>query len=367
MDFDINMITTLHQQQNIGRNSFHNSNTPHSSNSEDNRKQQQSTKPKRNRRSSRIKKDLIDRLDTEQKTEHLANSSFSSPSTSRHGNNQHKRSKDMNKEKMSKQNITSIFGISPKMNPPRIRKQRLQTDLSKFNKIGVEQKTASQYSSFSSPSTSSQSENQNATIMSRDNLLKLDFTFITGTHNSPGTYIRSRNKKAKYIKLRSFLKNGMKRPCIFKTDFSFFKLVEDLKVLDINTKEILKITSKKYPTPKKTKRKSKQHGVSKVTETKFLEYITEDEAKIGLENGSFIKGYVRINPKNANDSYVSNEDTSLADYYLTSVKDRNRALDGDEVILKLKPEKEWINGYKTACVVYLKEKVLKNVIPGNVF
>ncbi|XP_044252405.1 DIS3-like exonuclease 2 [Tribolium madens] len=72
----------------------------------------------------------------------------------------------------------------------------------------------------------------------------------------------------------------------------------------------------------------------------FPEYLSEAEVESGLEKGELMKGYIRINPKNAKESYVGNEDVSKSDYVISSVLDRNRAFDGDEVVLRLKTETE---------------------------
>ncbi|KAJ8980439.1 hypothetical protein NQ317_001612 [Molorchus minor] len=105
-----------------------------------------------------------------------------------------------------------------------------------------------------------------------------------------------------------------------------------------------KSESKKYPQNLQQNKPSgssnKKKRIKKRTESKkFEEYIDIDKVNEGLANGILIKGFVRINPKNFKDSYVSNENTSLVDYYLTSVIDRNRALEGDEVVLRVKTEK----------------------------
>lgn len=64
-----------------------------------------------------------------------------------------------------------------------------------------------------------------------------------------------------------------------------------------------------------------------------------------------------MNPKNSRDSYVSNLDSTLSDYHVTSVADRNGALDGDEVLLKLKSQTELPEGKPTAVVVFIVDKV----------
>lgn len=82
---------------------------------------------------------------------------------------------------------------------------------------------------------------------------------------------------------------------------------------------------------------------------------------IGEEKGELVRGFIRVNAKNARDSYVSNSDSSLPDYFLTSTADRNGALDGDEVLIKIKPQEQWQDDKKTATVVYILNKVKLNL------
>ncbi|XP_060521982.1 DIS3-like exonuclease 2 [Cylas formicarius] len=137
---------------------------------------------------------------------------------------------------------------------------------------------------------------------------------------------------------------------LIKTMSSLKNSLSMLKVKD-NSSE------KKKKLNKGTRRVERKILKKPTTTTKFPEYISEVEAIQGLKLGKFIKGYLRINPKCSRDSYVSNENSSLQDYYITSVADRNRALDGDEVVLALKSETEWLDGKKTAVVVYILQMV----------
>lgn len=77
----------------------------------------------------------------------------------------------------------------------------------------------------------------------------------------------------------------------------------------------------------------------------------------GEKAGDLVRGLIRINQKNPRDSFVSHADSTQADYYIGSVVDRNRALDGDEVLLKLKSDSEVCEGRMSAVVVYISRKV----------
>lgn len=76
-----------------------------------------------------------------------------------------------------------------------------------------------------------------------------------------------------------------------------------------------------------------------------------------MKIGQLNKGVIRISPKSAQYSFVSNKDTTQSDYFIKSVLDRNRALEGDEIVFKVKSETDWIDGQKTAEVVYILNEV----------
>ncbi|CAG9812919.1 unnamed protein product [Phaedon cochleariae] len=179
--------------------------------------------------------------------------------------------------------------------------------------------------------------------------------------------IRKRNYRYKHINLRSFTKNTNTEHCIFTTVLN--NLLNNFHGLTMIDKEKNKIVSKaesrKYPKQESIKKKIKRENRDiEAKETTFPDYISQENAVSGLRDGDLVKGVVRINPKNSQDSYVSNDDSSKADYYLTSVLDRNRALEGDEVILQMKPKNEWVDGKITVQVVYITQKVHSRLAVG---
>ncbi|KAF5269594.1 hypothetical protein FQR65_LT05932 [Abscondita terminalis] len=106
---------------------------------------------------------------------------------------------------------------------------------------------------------------------------------------------------------------------------------------------------------KKTGKKSKLYPI----------YWAEDEVNKGLANGQLVKGVLRINQKNHNEAYVSEQNRSLQDYFLPTVIDRNRALEGDLVAIKIKPKEKWTEKQKTASVVYIMEMVHPRTAVGH--
>ena len=69
-------------------------------------------------------------------------------------------------------------------------------------------------------------------------------------------------------------------------------------------------------------------------------YIPEMVEK-GLREKLLIEGTLRINPKRYEDAFVANETSNEPDVYIAGVLGRNRALNGDVVVIDLFPESEW--------------------------
>lgn len=91
--------------------------------------------------------------------------------------------------------------------------------------------------------------------------------------------------------------------------------------------------------------------------TNFSEYFPQNIINKGIESDELIQGIIRINPKHYKTGYITNPNKEEQDITLLSVIDRNCALEGDNVVIKLKPESEWQDNQKTGAVVYILEKV----------
>ncbi|XP_018564148.1 DIS3-like exonuclease 2 isoform X2 [Anoplophora glabripennis] len=203
--------------------------------------------------------------------------------------------------------------------------------------------------------------------------IKASFTVKPVESPETGYFLRRRNSRYKYINLKSFTRNINKTPCVFVSNLTTpTDLAAKCEKLSIyGKKDMTKAQLKRFPqglrqnepTPSTSAKPVKRKKKEKKPIT-FEEYIDAVAVTERLKKGELVKGIVRINPKNFKDAYVSNEDTSLSDYYLTSVVDRNRALEGDEVILKIKPKDQWMDGKKTAAVVYISKLVHPRISIG---
>lgn len=98
---------------------------------------------------------------------------------------------------------------------------------------------------------------------------------------------------------------------------------------------------------------------------KFPVYIRKQEALKLLENQpkdnpTFVDGYIRINMKFYRHAYVSVPGNEM-DILIVGIRDRNRALEGDFVVVSINPEDKWYKHstneiQKTGVIVCILEK-----------
>ncbi|KAI5645417.1 RNB domain-containing protein [Phthorimaea operculella] len=117
---------------------------------------------------------------------------------------------------------------------------------------------------------------------------------------------------------------------------------------------------------KKSPRRKRNNKKDQTEDKKFDWYISIEQVEEGLKNNQLIEGVLRINPKQFQHSYVSSIDRSEQDILIDGIKNRNRALEGDVVVVQLfsDSEDEEENSddknkqpQKKGKVVYIKEKV----------
>ncbi|XP_067310498.1 DIS3-like exonuclease 2 isoform X1 [Pseudorasbora parva] len=72
----------------------------------------------------------------------------------------------------------------------------------------------------------------------------------------------------------------------------------------------------------------------------FEQYMSTENVSAGLKRGELIQGALRINPKKYKEAFVPSPDGS-ADIFLDGITARNRALNGDVVVVKVLPPEQW--------------------------
>ncbi|KAF6202793.1 hypothetical protein GE061_003196 [Apolygus lucorum] len=121
----------------------------------------------------------------------------------------------------------------------------------------------------------------------------------------------------------------------------------------------------KAPERKRPRRKSKGKKSRGDTGT-FEDYLDIDSVMAGLQDKTLIKGEIRINAKNYKECYINNPDDKK-DILISGTIDRNRALEGDIVVVELKSDEECAPTpplQKMGRVVYILEKVHSRVCVG---
>ncbi|KAH7719829.1 RNB-like protein [Aphelenchoides avenae] len=75
----------------------------------------------------------------------------------------------------------------------------------------------------------------------------------------------------------------------------------------------------------------------------FMDYLTEDAATRELNNNEFIQGVLRINQRNLEEAYIDNPmGDDQQGILISGMRDRNRALHGDVVVVRLKDRSQWV-------------------------
>ncbi|KAL4128196.1 hypothetical protein PRIC2_007189 [Phytophthora ramorum] len=72
----------------------------------------------------------------------------------------------------------------------------------------------------------------------------------------------------------------------------------------------------------------------------YFEYLDREVVLRGLEMGNLLQGKLRVNAMYRMDGYITVDGLSM-DLLVKGMQDRNRALDGDLVAVRLHPESEW--------------------------
>jgi exoribonuclease R len=74
----------------------------------------------------------------------------------------------------------------------------------------------------------------------------------------------------------------------------------------------------------------------------FEDYWDKEAVQRGLKLKKLIQGVLRINQRNYEDAYVDDPEGG-GDYYVSGIHRRNRALDGDVVVLEVLPTDKWLD------------------------
>ncbi|XP_032336384.1 DIS3-like exonuclease 2 isoform X2 [Camelus ferus] len=90
------------------------------------------------------------------------------------------------------------------------------------------------------------------------------------------------------------------------------------------------------PGDKKSKNKTARGKKKSIFET----YMSKEDVSEGLKRGTLIQGVLRINPKKFHEAFIPCPDGDR-DIFIDGVVARNRALNGDLVVVKLLPEEQW--------------------------
>ncbi|XP_005883019.1 PREDICTED: DIS3-like exonuclease 2 isoform X1 [Myotis brandtii] len=87
-------------------------------------------------------------------------------------------------------------------------------------------------------------------------------------------------------------------------------------------------------------KKSKNKSIRGKKKSIFENYMSKEDVSEGLKRGTLIQGVLRINPKKFHEAFIPSPDGDR-DIFIDGIVARNRALNGDLVVVKLLPEEQW--------------------------
>ncbi|KAF0047290.1 hypothetical protein F2P81_000923 [Scophthalmus maximus] len=86
--------------------------------------------------------------------------------------------------------------------------------------------------------------------------------------------------------------------------------------------------------------KTKNKGGKGSKKQVFESYMTSEEVSQGLKRGELIQGQLRINPKKYQEAFIPSPNDKR-DIFLDGIVSRNRALNGDVVVVQVLPPEQW--------------------------
>ncbi|XP_054623286.1 DIS3-like exonuclease 2 [Dunckerocampus dactyliophorus] len=89
-----------------------------------------------------------------------------------------------------------------------------------------------------------------------------------------------------------------------------------------------------------TAEKNKNRGGRGSRKQVFEPYMTSEDVSHGLKRGELIQGQLRINPKKYHEAFIPSPDDTR-DIFLDGIIARNRALNGDIVVVQVLPREQW--------------------------
>ncbi|KOB73283.1 putative exosome complex exonuclease RRP44 [Operophtera brumata] len=119
-------------------------------------------------------------------------------------------------------------------------------------------------------------------------------------------------------------------------------------------------SSPKHKNKHKNNNNNNKNEATTTTEDKrFDAYMSAEEVEVGLRNNTLFEGVLRINPKQFQHAYISTFDREEQDVFIDGLRNRNRALEGDVVVVML------IEGNSEEDKIALKDEKSKKKVEAS--
>uniref|UniRef100_A0A8C7NRI4 DIS3-like exonuclease 2 n=1 Tax=Oncorhynchus mykiss TaxID=8022 RepID=A0A8C7NRI4_ONCMY len=159
-----------------------------------------------------------------------------------------------------------------------------------------------------------------------------------GEESSLSLYMDKLNSRGAQEKKKSKKKNVPKTNADNKRGGPMYPDFDaDMSTSPLNKSKNMQPQGASTPSDKGKKTRGSQGGSKKQV---FEAYMTTEDVSHGLKRGELIQGSIRINPKKYHEAFIAAPD-GKRDIFLDGTAARNRALNGDVVVVQVLPQEQW--------------------------
>ncbi|XP_047446255.1 DIS3-like exonuclease 2 [Mugil cephalus] len=230
-------------------------------------------------------------------------------------------------EKLSLRNAQQDYERKQGVSDKQRRGQRRDTTTSHDGDI----ESGEELGSFKPNETKKHQKQQKKKKDCNRNVASKDADSFVGRPQSPQKASASEQEHDKIKKSKK--KNSPKHP-----EEGTVKSGVDAQVLRPKSPKDKKLQQPQASSSPADKRKNKGGRGSK--QQMFESYLSFEEVSQGLKRGELIQGQLRINPKKYYEAFIPSPDDKR-DIFLDGIVARNRALNGDVVVVQVLPQEQW--------------------------
>ncbi|XP_077343772.1 DIS3-like exonuclease 2 isoform X1 [Lithobates pipiens] len=157
-------------------------------------------------------------------------------------------------------------------------------------------------------------------------------SYVCAKSISRGQYFEGSDKQG-FARIRNQSESTSSPPSVDRKRQLSESLSENMYNTQLGTRPVQTGTTRGNMGTNRTRNKGRKKNIFEV-------YMDKDDVSAGLKRGELIQGPLRINPKKFHEAFLPSPG-GLRDLFIDGVEPRNRALNGDVVVVKLLPQDKW--------------------------